>query len=173
MKAKIHQLPGRVLRAILIKKDLYEEVGSDRDAIWQACIVVAAVGISDGIGNTGFLGIQGLLSGLAGGIMGWLLWSLVIFLLGVKVFEHTSSLGKLLRCTGFAYSPGMLSFLGIMPDVGIPIRAVSTLWVTAAFVVAVRQALGCSTGRAIFIVLQGFMVFLIIFILVGFSYILF
>lgn len=65
----------------------------------------------------------------------------------------------------------MLSLLGIdTTDVGI---AISSLCADAASLVAVMQALDCSTEIAIFMVLQGFMMFIIVSIIVGLSYITF
>jgi hypothetical protein len=86
----------------------------------------------------------------------------MIFLIGVKVFKHTSDVGELLRCLGFAYSPNALSILGVISVIGSVIRFAVLVWVLLAFIVAVRQALDCGTGRAILISALGFMAFLII-----------
>ncbi len=162
-----------MLRASLLRPDLYAEVEKDRNATLQAYVVVVMGGLCDGIGSVGLVGAQGLLTGVLAGVIGWFLWSLVIYLIGVKVFEHPSDMGELLRCTGFAYSPSVLRLLGVIPVAGIYLRAMSTVWIVAAFVVAVKQALDCSWGRAVFIVVQGLMVFLIVFILISLNYILF
>jgi hypothetical protein len=51
---------------------------------------------------------------------------------------------------GFAATPGFLQVLGVIPAVTIPVFAVTAIWMLAAMVVAVRQALDYqSTGRAV------------------------
>jgi hypothetical protein len=55
----------------------------------------------------------------------------------------------LLRTIGFATAPGCLRVLGVLPGVTIPVFAVTAVWMLAAMVVAVRQALDYqSTARA-------------------------
>src|SRR3990172_7227260 len=85
--------------------------------------------------------------------------------IGVTIFKHTSDMGELLRCLGFAYSPNVLSILGIIPGIGIVIRLIASIWTLVAVVIAARQALDCGTGRAILISVLGFIAFGIVFIL--------
>jgi hypothetical protein len=56
-----------------------------------------------------------------------------------------------LRTTGFAFGPGVLFLLGgVGPEsMGLLAMGLSRLWVLIASVVAVRQALDFTTGRAI------------------------
>ena len=82
--------------------------------------------------------------------------------IGVKIFKHTSDMGELLRCLGFAYSPYVLSILGIIPGIGIIIRLIASIWTLVAVVIAARQALDCGTGRAILISVLGFIAFIIV-----------
>ena len=153
-------LIDKMIRAAKLDVQLYEEVEKDPNATKQALIIVILGGICSGIGSIGVLGAKGIISGLITGIIGWFLWSLVIFLIGVKIFKHTSDLGELLRCLGFAFSPNVLSILGIIPIIGSLIRLILFVWILATFVVAVRQALDTDTGKAVLISVLGFLVFL-------------
>ncbi|HLP43484.1 MAG TPA: hypothetical protein VK465_18415, partial [Fibrobacteria bacterium] len=70
--------------------------------------------------------------------------------------QTQANMGELLRCTGFSSAPGMLQVLGLLPGLGAMARLVAWVWMLAAFVVAVRQALDYSgTGRALAVCLIG------------------
>lgn len=155
-------LADKMIRAAKLDVQLYEEVEKDPEATKEAFLVVLIGAICNGIGSIGVLGAKGIIAGLISAIIGWVLWSIVIFLIGVKVFKHTSDMGELLRCLGFAYSPNAVSILGVIPVIGGIIRFVVFIWILVAFIVAVRQALDCGTGRAILVSVLGFIAFLII-----------
>lgn len=155
-------LADKMIRAAKLDVQLYEEVEKDAEATKEAFLIVLIGAICNGIGSIGVLGAKGIIAGLISAIIGWGLWSVVIFLIGVKVFKHTSDMGELLRCLGFAYSPNVLSILGVIPAIGPIIRFVVFVWVLVAFIIATRQALDCGTGRAILISVLGFISFLLI-----------
>ena len=86
-------------------------------------------------------------------VAGWLVWVFVTWIVGTKFLpepETSSNLGELTRTVGFAQAPGMLRFLSAIPILGYVFTLVIWVWMLAAFVVAVRQALDYkSTGRAV------------------------
>jgi hypothetical protein len=88
-------------------------------------------------------------------VLGWLLWSGIAYLIGDKVFGGTATWGELLRTIGFAQSPGVLLILGIIPVLGGLVSMVVGIWMLVAGIVAIRQALDFSTGRAILTALLG------------------
>ena len=64
--------------------------------------------------------------------------------------------GELLRTIGFASTPWLLRIFGVLPGVTVPAFAIAAVWMLAAMVVAVRQALDyTSTSRAIAVCLVG------------------
>jgi len=70
--------------------------------------------------------------------------------------QTSVDVGELLRTTGFAAAPGILRVFGILPGVTIPVFVITAVWMLAAMVVAVRQALDYrSTGRAIAVCVLG------------------
>jgi hypothetical protein len=86
-------------------------------------------------------------------LIAWAAWALITFEIGVRLMpqpQTRSNVGELLRTIGFATAPGCLRVLGVLPGVAIPVFAVTTIWMLATMVVAVRQALDYrSTGRAL------------------------
>jgi hypothetical protein len=55
----------------------------------------------------------------------------------------------MLRTIGFAQSPGVLNVLGIIPLLGGLVRFAVFIWILVAVVIAIRQALDFSTGKAV------------------------
>ncbi len=161
------ELIDKMIRAAKLDVNLYEEVEKDPGATTQAFLVVLIVSICGGIGAIGFLGTKGIIMGIIRGIIGWVIWSALIFIVGVKIFKHTSDIGELLRCLGFAYSPGALNILAFIPIVGFIVLIITFIWILVTFVIAVRQALDVETGRAILVSIIGFAFYVIISLLIG------
>ena len=61
----------------------------------------------------------------------------------------TASWGELLRTLGFAQAPGILFAAAAVPFVGRLVEGLVSLWIVAAVIVALREALDVSTGRAV------------------------
>ena len=163
---------SRIVRAARLDPALYEEVEADKSATGQAFLVVVLASVAGGIGAIGAKGISGLAIGAFGDAFGWIIWALTILLVGTKILataETRSDMGELLRTLGFAASPGLLRVAGIVPGLTGPVEIVVTLWILAATVVAVRQALDyTSTWRAIAVCVIGFLAqLLIIVVLLG------
>jgi hypothetical protein len=171
------KLIDRMIRAAKLDVSLYEEVEKDVTATNQAVLVVVIASVCSGIGaalgNMGG-GVVGLLSGLVVGaitaLVGWLIWSFITYFIGVKVFkgpQTEATYGQLLRCIGFSDSPHILAILSFIPLLGGLISLVASIWALVAMVIAVRQALDFSTGRAIATCIVGFIVLIVISAIVG------
>jgi hypothetical protein len=171
---------NRMIRASKLQSSLFEEVEADKSATSQALLAVITVSILAGIGTAisgifvgqGGLGILwGLLAGIAGSLVGWLAWSFFTWLIGTTILKGpktSSTWGELLRTIGFAYSPGVFKFFVFIPFLGGLISLAASIWSLVAGVIAVRQALDFSTGRAIATCIIGWLIYLIISFLVGF-----
>lgn len=169
---------NRMIRAAKLQPDLYEEVEADTSATGQAVLAVITVSVIAGIGTAigaifaggGLRILWGLLAGIASSLVGWLAWSFFTWLLGTTIFkgpETKATWGELMRTIGFAYSPGVFRFFSFIPIVGIIINFGVLIWSLIAGVIAVRQALDFSTGRAIATCIVGWIIYLIITVLLG------
>jgi hypothetical protein len=142
----------RLVGAALLDPDTYEEIEADRTATRQAVVVVLLSSVSMGFGARGFGG-RGLLAVVffsAVALMAWAAWSLVTYEIGVRILPESNTradVGELLRTTGFAAAPGILRIFGIVPGLGVPVFIISAVWMLAAMVVAVRQALDFTGTR--------------------------
>jgi hypothetical protein len=103
-----------------------------------------------------------VLGGVFAAFAGWLLWSGVTYLIGDKLLGGTATWGVLLRTIGFAQSPGVLYVLGVIPGVGGLIRLVVAVWLLIAGVIAIRQALDFSTGKAVLTAVLGWIAMMLL-----------
>ena len=145
-------LIARMQRAARLDVDVYEEVERDRNATGQAATVVLIAAVATGIGA--FLGGGGLgaIVGIVGTFVGWIIWSLLTYWIGTTFFATKTTRvtpGEMLRTIGFAYTPGVLNILSFLPVLGLLVQLIVWLWQLIAGVIAVRQAMDFSTGRAI------------------------
>jgi hypothetical protein len=151
----------RLIGAAALDSAIYEEVEADRRATGQALTVIILSSLAAGVGSRGLGGATlpnaaffGLVS-----LMAWGAWALLTLQIGGRLLPEPQTsvdVGELLRTTGFAAAPGILRVFGILPGVTIPVFVITAVWMLAAMVVAVRQALDYrSTGRAITVCVLG------------------
>lgn len=156
----------RMLGAARLDPATYEEVEADTSATPQALLVVFLASLASGVATWRVEGLEGLVLGFVGAILGWFVWAALTFLVGTKVLpepQTESDMGELLRTIGFAASPGILMVLGVVRSLSFVVRPLISVWLLMAFVVAVRQALDYkSTARAIVVCTIGFVVYLIL-----------
>ncbi len=146
-----HGFLERVIGALRLDAATYEEVEHDPSALGQAAGVVAAAAVAAAIGGAGVSGGGGAVGAVLGSLIGWLISAAFIWVVGVYFMKHTSDYRELLRTLGFASAPKLLAVLGGLPVLGAIAVFVGGLWSLAAFVVAARQALDVSTGRALWV----------------------
>jgi hypothetical protein len=156
----------RMRGAAMLDVATYEEVEHDLSATGQAATVVALVAVCSAIGSIGG-GIAAIIGGLVSALLGWLIWAGVTYFVGTKLFGGTATWGELLRTLGFAQSPGVLMILGIIPVLGGLVRFAVAIWMLAAGIVAIRQALDVSTGKAVLTAIVSWIAALIPFAILG------
>lgn len=157
---------ARMRGAAMLDVATYEEVEHDTDATGQAAIVVILVAICTAIGAV-WRGGPSIIMGPVSAILGWLLWSAITYIIGGKVLGGTATWGELLRTIGFAQAPGVLMIFAIVPLLGWAVRAVVAIWMLFTGVVAIRQALDFSTGKAILTAFLGWLAMIALAFLTG------
>ena len=156
---------ARIIGAARLDPATYEEVEADRTATGQAMGVVALSSLASGIGGIAG-GEQGFIGGLIVGLLGWVVWAFLTWIIGTKLLPEPSTqsdMGELLRTLGFASGPGLLRVFGWVPILGGFLTMAALVWMLVATVIAVRQALDyTSTGRAVLVCIIGWFVNLIV-----------
>jgi hypothetical protein len=153
-----HPFVQRMIGAALLDINVYEEVEHDTTATGQAAAVVVMVAVCAAIGALG-RGTPGMFSGLISAVAGWLIWSGITYLIGANLFGGTATWGELLRTIGFAQSPGVLFVVGVIPFLGAVAMLVVGVWMLVAVVIAIRQALDFTTGKAVLTALLGWIAY--------------
>ena len=161
-------LLDRMFRAAMLDPLVFDEIKEDHESMTQAVqviLIVFAIGIVSTIvqtvnaptdtGTQTDLSTNIATSG-ATAILGWLLWSFLAYLLGTGVFNGTATYLEMLRAIAFAQSPSVITILSV-PLVFVPAAGVilggllglaAALWVLIVNVIATRQTLGITTGKA-------------------------
>lgn len=156
----------RMIGAAMLNVATYEEVEHDTTATGQAAAVVALVAVAQAIGQANN-GVLAMVFGVLGALLGWLAWSAVTYVIGVSLFGGRADWGEMLRTIGFAQTPGLLMVLGAIPVLGGLVGFVAAIWMLVAAVIAIRQALDVSTGKAIGTALVGLVVYIMVWIVLG------
>ena len=159
----------RIIRAVKLDAQLYEEVEADTGAMGQAMGVVVLSSMAAGVGSVAIGGLGGILGGAIAALTGWYVWAYLTYFIGTKFLpepQTEADLGELLRTTGFSSSPGLIRVFGIIPGLAGPLFLVAQIWMLVAMVIAVRQALDYeSTSRAVGVCVIGWIVQLLILVL--------
>ena len=161
-------ITDRMIGAATLDVPTYEEVEADTTATGQAATVVALAAVASAIGAIG-QGGAGIIGMLVGTLLGWALWSWITYFIGTKFFGGTATWGELARTIGFAQTPRLLLILGIVPIIGGIVEFAVAIWLLIAGIVAIRQALDVTTGKAVLVAIIGWLVALIPFAILGLS----
>ena len=150
------QYVNRIIRACKLDVSLYEEVEADKSATLQAAGVVILSTLALGAGAFFTLGAFNVLIPVLTALVGWFVWSYLIYFVGAKLFPEPttqSNPGELLRTIGFSHAPGLIRAFGFNQDLLVITFYGSGIWMLVAMVIAVRQALDYkSTWRSIGVV---------------------
>ena len=133
-----------IVRSLKLDKTLYKDNRNFGEAaIYFAGLIMILDGVAGAVAaNTVVktaIGISGLTA-----IITWLVWSLFIFVIGVKLFpdkETKVPFKKILIAVGYAHSPGLLRFFAVTPDLMIPIIFLTQFWIFAGLIISTKQIL--------------------------------
>jgi mono/diheme cytochrome c family protein len=156
----------RLAGAAALDAATYEDVERDRAATPQALLVILLASLAAGVGASGWQSdIRSVLAVSAGAatlaLLAWTCWALLTFEIGARLLPESGTrcdVGELLRTLGFSAAPGLLLVFGAFPRLTTPVFVIASLWLLAAMVIAVKQALDyTSTLRAIAVCTLGFL----------------
>ncbi|MBD3271501.1 MAG: hypothetical protein GF384_03045 [Elusimicrobia bacterium] len=156
----------RIIRASKLDVSLYEEVEADPKTLGQAVWVVILSSVAAGIGGITTAGVNGIIFGTIGALIGWYVWATLTYFIGARLMpepQTSSTIGELLRTIGFSSAPGLIRILAIIPGIANVVLAIAGIWMLIAMIIAVRQALDYrSTFRAAGVCLIGWLVQMLI-----------
>jgi hypothetical protein len=176
LEATSSSIVNRMVRAARLEVPLYEEVEADLTATNQALLVVVMVAVASGVGGTIGASLGGvsaggligrLIAGLLTALIGWAVWSYVVYFVGTRFFGGTATYGELLRTLGFAESPSVLLILSFIPVLGGILSLVVGIWTIVSSFIATRQALDIDNTKTFFTILIGAVALIIVITLIS------
>ena len=130
-------------------------------AIYFAGLIMILDGVAGAVAANTIIKTSIGLSGLTA-ILTWFLWSIFIFVIGVKIFpdkDQKVPFKKILVSVGYAHSPGLIRFFAVTPDFVIPIIFLTQFWIFASLIIATKQVLNLkSSFKAFGIVFLSFLI---------------
>ena len=154
----------RFIGTLVLDPSAFEDVEADRAADLQSMLVVVAVCLAGGFAAMGLgqVGIAGFVTGVIVMLGGWLVWVSIIATLGTTAMaepQTRSNVHELLRVLGYAASPGVFLAFAAMPAAATVVLPIVSVWMIAAAVLAVRQALDYKgTARAVAVCAMSFLI---------------
>ena len=101
-------------------------------------------------------------------ILNWLVWSMLIYVIGVKIFPDKSTkvpFKKVLIGVGYANAPGLLRFFAVTPDLMIPIIFLTQFWIIAGLIISTKEILNLKSSIKSFgIIFLSFLIIIIVFV---------
>jgi hypothetical protein len=147
-------ITDRMLGALRLDDATYEEIEADTTATGQAAFVVVGTSLVAAAGNTILRGGEvdgGILVAIAQ-LVGWAVNAWLAYIIGTKLIpgpQTRSTWGEVARTIGFANTPRFFLLFVAVPGITGLVRAVVSVWVLIATLVALRSALDCGIGRAL------------------------
>ena len=148
--------------SLKLDKNLYKNNKNFGEAaIYFAGLIMILDGVAGAVAaNTVIktaIGISGLTA-----IFTWLVWSIFIFVIGVKLFpdkETKVPFKKILIGVGYAHAPGILRFFAVTPELMVPIIFLTQFWIFAGLIISTKHILNLKSNLKSFgIVFLSFLI---------------
>ncbi len=156
-----------MLKASRLRSDTFLELKEDESATGQAIAALFLACLSYGIGFTLFTKplaldavLVGILTYLILSLLAGLIWAIMAFLVGTKLFQGKTRFWGLARPLFFSASPGTLFILIAVPldFVSRTVAAAVSAWVIIGGVVALKNAMGFGYDRSMLTYIVGFLI---------------
>ena len=134
-------------RSLKLDKSLYKDKRYFGEAaIYFAGLIMILDGVAGAVAANTIIKTSIGLSGLTA-ILTWFLWSIFIFVIGVKIFpdkDQKVPFKKILVSVGYAHSPGLIRFFAVTPELVIPVIFLTQFWIFASLIISTKQVLNLS-----------------------------
>jgi hypothetical protein len=146
--------------ALLLRPSTYAAVAADASAGLQCAIVVLISAIFEAASSAALHGAavldsREILPAMIAAPIGWLIWGVILWLVGVRALAHSADFGAVMRALGLAHAPGLILGIALLPGLAIltgTLYLVALAWFVAAMVAAASGALRVPPRRAILVV---------------------
>jgi|TARA_B100000035_G_scaffold310189_1_gene317588 hypothetical protein len=151
-----------IFKSLKLDRNLYKDQRYFGEAaIYFAGLIMILDGVAGAVAANTIVKTSIGISGLTA-ILTWLVWSIFIYVIGVKIFsdkESKISFKKVLISVGYAHAPGLLRFFAVTPDLVISIIFLTQFWIFASLIISTKQILNLkSSFKAFGIVFLSFLI---------------
>ena len=151
-----------IFRSLKLDRSLYKDQRYFGEAaIYFAGLIMILDGVAGAVAANTIVKTSIGISGLTA-ILTWLVWSIFIYVIGVKIFSDKESkipFKKVLISVGYAHAPGLLRFFALTPDLVISIIFLSQFWIFASLIISTKQILNLKSSlKAFGIVFLSFLI---------------
>jgi len=151
--------------SLKLDKSLYKDNKNFGEAaIYFAGLIMILDGVAGAVAANTIIKTSIGISGLTA-IITWFIWSLLIFVVGVKLFPDRESkvpFKKVLIAVGYAHAPGILRFFAVTPEFMIPIIFLTQFWIFAGLIISTKQILNLKSN------LKAFGIIILCFLIIAF-----
>jgi hypothetical protein len=157
---------ARIMRVFKLDSSVFREIAEDKAAMTQAAIIVVVVSLFSALGmaisavitETGSAIGSFFVTLLSGILLGWILWAILTYAVGVFLFKGKTDIPEMMRVLGYANAPNLLGILVIIPCLGWIAALVGWVLSLIAGVIAVREAMEFDTVKAVITVLIAWVI---------------
>ena len=151
-----------IVKSLKLDKNLYRDNKNfGEEAIYFAGLIMILDGVAGAVAANSVVKTSIGISGLSA-IITWLVWSVFIYVIGVKLFPDKDSkvpFKKILIGVGYAHAPGILRFFAVTPDLMVPIVFLTQFWIFAGLIISSKQILNLKSNfKAFGIVFMSFLI---------------
>ena len=151
-----------VFSSLKLDKNLYRNNKNFGEAgIYFAGLIMILDGVAGAVAANSIVKTAIGISGITA-IFTWLVWSIFIFVIGVKLFPDKESkvpFKKILIGVGYAHAPGILRFFAVTPELMVPIIFLTQFWIFAGLIISTKHILNLKTNLKSFgIVFLSFLI---------------
>ena len=151
-----------VFKSLKLDRNLYKDSKYFGEAaIYFAGLIMILDGVAGAVAANTIVKTSIGISGLTA-ILTWLVWSIFIFVIGVKIFpdkDNKIPFKKVLIAVGYAHAPGLIRFFAVTPDLVLLIIFLTQFWIFASLIISTKQILNLKSNfKAFGIVFLSFLI---------------
>ena len=148
----------RMIRAVVLDAELYEEIPVNHNYIYQSIILLFISSLATGIACYPDDGVFGFILVTIIAIFCWILWGFLTFFISdllMRSEDQSVDIKEVIRITGFASAPGIIRFFGIFPGLYGIVFFISGIWMLVTMAMTIKHAYEFDMLRALSVSLIG------------------
>ncbi|MBX3010137.1 MAG: hypothetical protein KF832_01475 [Caldilineaceae bacterium] len=147
-----------IQQAMSLNQGVFTDIQRAPGGLGIALIIVSLAGLSESLGQSVILFLNrlpptrfilALFITAASHVVGYCVWTVTVWLVGVYIFGQPVTLTAVACVVGLAYAPQLLAFFELTPFLGNPFSILLTLWSMVAIVMAIHVGLALELWQAV------------------------